>query len=233
MPGSKLLGAAGVRPVFGHLLGGADSTIVLPFPRCVPRVVNPSDLPPAELRLLLQGAPPVGSAALAVLYNRYRLHVLKVIIRNGIDSEAAEDVLHDTFIQVQKSAHKYKGDVPFSAWLSGVAKHRAVTHFRKNAKSKRNDSLDSEDAPELQDHAIDLLKDTEYELNSKALRGCIERLSPEHRTVIDMTLLHDFSESQIAEAMGCPKGTVKSRLSIARDKIEKCMHRRLNLRSMP
>lgn len=146
------------------------------------------------------------------------------IVKN---SEDVLDVSQEVFLKVYKSIGTFKGDSEFSTWLYRIAKNTALDFVRK---SKQNTvSIDSSgeesEGFDIPDESIGsspekkALQKEKTELLHKAIRN----LSDEHREIIILRDLNDYSYEDIAQRLGIEPGTVKSRLHRARESLRKIL----------
>lgn len=149
------------------------------------------------------------------LYQVYGQPMYAYALRITGDSARAEDVLQDTLVTIWKSAGTYRGASRLKAWLLGIVHHTAV----KSLRHPFNPITD-----EMEETVEDsLLKPEELVQNQEAasrLRNGIEQLSPEHRAVLDLVFYQGLTLKESADVIGCPVGTVKSRLSYARNRLK-------------
>ena len=124
---------------------------------------------------------------------------------------------------------KFKGDSEFSTWLYRVAKNCAYDFVRK--KKNLSVSLDTsgEDGEgfDLPDTDVSSNPEKKFlqEEKSRLLRSCIEKLSKEHREVIILRDINNYSYDKIALMLDIEQGTVKSRISRARDALRKILEK--------
>ena len=153
--------------------------------------------------------------AMQVLFSRHRLMVHRFLLRLVRDETVAEDAVSDTFLDVWRQAGDFQGRSRVSTWLLSIARFKALTVLRK----RRDSGLDEDWAAEIEDEA-DTPEVTSQKLDKgAAIRLCMERLSAEHREVIDLVYYHEASVDEVAEIVGIPEGTVKTRLFHARKKL--------------
>lgn len=165
--------------------------------------------------LLLDRVAHKDSEALAQLYSRFARPLFSYLFHLVGQKELAEDVLQEVMVIVWQQAHLYQGTGQVASWIFGIAHHQAFKALRRN----RLD-VDLETAVELPDEVtvpeVELLRRTTHDAIARAL-AC---LSPEHREVLELAFFQDFSGKEIAAIVGIPLGTVKSRLSYARQALK-------------
>jgi RNA polymerase sigma-70 factor (ECF subfamily) len=169
--------------------------------------------------------------AFRTLFERYhrRAYALAVgVVRNQDD---ALDVVQDAFIKAHKYLDKFEGNSSFYTWLYRIVMNLAIDHIRKHRRV-RPVELDEQ---RLEDGGADgdgllpklLGSNPGRALMDKEIRQRIDvalgELSENHRSVLVMRELEGLSYEEMAQAMGCSKGTIMSRLFHAR----KNMQRRL------
>ena len=146
------------------------------------------------------------------------------------NDQDAEDLLQDTFLSAFRSFHQYTAGTNCKSWLFRIA-HNA---FRKRWRKKENQvpkvAIDDEGGDFiLHQHLME--KDKTYQDNpekrvleqipSPDLREALERLSEQARTVLLLCDVEDLSYQEVADILGVPLGTVRSRLSRARSSVQR------------
>lgn len=148
--------------------------------------------------------------ALAALYDRYRLILFSLILRILHDRQEAEDVLQEAFLQVWRRANDFdpaRGRA--FTWLVTIARSRALDRLRMLAsRSRFVDADEQAGADELIDTAQELVKSEEGEIVRRALR----ELPSEQRRTLLLAYFEGLTQAEIAERLGDPLGTVKTRM---------------------
>jgi len=127
----------------------------------------------------------------------------------------AEDLAQETFIKAYKKLHTLKEPGKLKSWLYHIARNTAVDFFRKNknrAIPVDHDvlaSLAKEEGPNYEQ----VIEQNNY---SKEIRGCVDLLKAEEKTLINLLYFHDFSYKQISTMLNINQNTLKSRLRRAR-----------------
>lgn len=167
----------------------------------------------------------------------YQKKVYTIAYRYMGRREEAEDLAQEAFIKVYRSLKTFRGDSSFSTWLYHVVTNVCRDALRKNSRKLEEDSLDcavttekGEIRREIVDWSMSPALLYEQKELGEFLQSLIDQLSPEYKAVIVMREIQDMSYDEIAQAMDCSLGTVKSRLSRARktmrDMIESSMEQR-------
>jgi len=155
--------------------------------------------------------------AMRALYLRHERRVFRFIMRMVGDRCLAEEVLSEVFFDVWKKAGHFEGRSSASTWVLGIARHKALTAAA--AKSRPFESLDGVAAMSVVDQTADpdaAMLDHERHL---ILRRCLAALSPEHREIIDLVYYQEKTVRQIADLLGIPENTVKTRMFYARKRL--------------
>jgi RNA polymerase sigma-70 factor (ECF subfamily) len=165
--------------------------------------------------------------AFELLLTRHRRPVFNFILRFVGSRELAEDVLQETFLRVIKGADAYQRQAKFTTWLYTIARNLCVDNSRR-AKHRKAQSLDAPlsnnpDSSTLLDvlPAEQLATDRQAsnkELHAR-LHAAIATLSEEQREVFLMREFLDLPFKEIAEVVGVPENTVKSRMRYALEKL--------------
>jgi RNA polymerase sigma-70 factor (ECF subfamily) len=150
--------------------------------------------------------------ALTELYTRYRGAVFAYLLRLTPDQHLAEDLLQETFVAAWKSAASFAGRSTVKTWLIGVAHRQAHNVLRRRPEPLAGEEelaqLVAAD-PQPEDAA---LAQASYE----ELLTAIARLSLAHRETLALAFGQEMPAAEIAEALGVPVGTVRSRLRDAK-----------------
>lgn len=165
--------------------------------------------------------------AFEVLLARHRKPVYNFILRFIGDKETAEDLLQEAFMRVIKGAEAYKRQAKFTTWLYTIARNLCVDQTRRR-KHRKHASLDAPmDATDESGTLLDVIPSKEMasdrlssnkELHATMTRA-IEALSEEQREVFLMREFLDMPFKQIADVVGVPENTVKSRMRYALEKL--------------
>jgi RNA polymerase sigma-70 factor (ECF subfamily) len=156
----------------------------------------------------LKGVQAGQSRALAELYDRYTPLLYPLVLRILRSAADAEDALQDAWIQVWKRAATYdprRGSV--AAWLLTVARTRALDRYRsKSARDRAESSVDPEPPSRPADPPVSAFQG---QLGER-VRHALGTLTPQQREVLETAYFGGLSQSEIADRLGAPLGTVKS-----------------------
>lgn len=184
--------------------------------------MDPSVLESADDHVVLNRIAAGDEGALAELYRRYAPAVLSFVITRTTSRELAEEVSADVWVGCWRSASAFRGDSKVLTWLLGIAKRQIWTHTRRKPivtvpLEDYQEGLATADA----DPAV-LVTTNESEA---ALVDALKSLSPELVEVVTLVWVHDLPYDQVAEAVGIPIGTVRSRIFRARRVLKETLRR--------
>lgn len=146
------------------------------------------------------------------------------------DATLAQDVVQETFLKVFRSIGKFEFRSSFKSWLYRVAVNEAITLLRRRRIKEELDPMPGASQEQQRGRVVRAWQPEEAVLDSeerRLLRNAIGRLDPVHRSVVVLKYFHEFSDTEIAAIIGCPPGTVKSRLHRARELLRNQMARQL------
>jgi RNA polymerase sigma-70 factor, ECF subfamily len=124
------------------------------------------------------------------------------------DGAAAEDIAQESFLAAVRALDRFDRRRPFGPWLHRIVVNRAIDWARARELRRESELLDMHAAAE---HGVELEDETIANL---------ARLSPEHRAVIVLRHLLEYTPGEIAELLGLPRGTVNSRLRRGLDSLK-------------
>jgi RNA polymerase sigma-70 factor, ECF subfamily len=167
--------------------------------------------------------------AFCLLVEPWQTRLLRQAAALSGDLSTAEDLVAETFVEAWKSLARYDGTCRFSTWLYAILLHRRQKWIRR-ARARpvalawlpafvrdhfvtRQENVPSPEPSPAEDAA-------RHE-NSALMRHCIARLPEKHRQIILLRFYEDASLPDMAKILGCPVGTVKSRLHHALEKLRK------------
>ncbi len=176
-----------------------------------------------ELVARVQGG---DKAAFDLLVLKYQNKLVNLISRYVYDSSEVYDVAQEAFIKAYRALPNFRGDSAFYTWLYRIAINTAKNHLVAMGRRPPGSDIDAEEA-EQYDGAADLREyDTPEGMLLKdqverTVADAMQQLPEDLRTAITLRELEGLTYEEIAEAMGCPVGTVRSRIFRAREAIQK------------
>ena len=184
-----------------------------------------TDLPNGDISALLNRIARGDDKAAKTLYGHY-FRFLYAYVRHQLPSDqAAEEVTQDVFISVFLKPQAFGGNSKFSTWLCAISKNKSVDWWRKNKEVLTADHTDESAEDDEIDPDWDFVAQLEEKQDHDALRHCVDKLPVEQKEAVFWTYFKEESVDVVAKQMGCPMGTVKSRLFNARRSLHDCMTR--------
>ena len=134
----------------------------------------------------------------------------------------AEDAVQEGFVKAHRALGRFRADAPFRPWLLAIVANEARNRRRSAARRQSLALRLAEDRPAGEAAPSPEAAVLDHERRAELL-AALERLRPEDREVIGCRYLLELSEAETAEVLRCPKGTVKSRLSRALERLRTSM----------
>jgi RNA polymerase sigma-70 factor (ECF subfamily) len=157
--------------------------------------------------------------AMQVLFARHHVRVYRFVLRLVRNEATAEDLISEVFLDVWRQAGKFEGRSAVSTWMLSIARFKALSALRRRPEAE----LDEETAERIEDDADDPETTLAKKDKSSQLRQALERLSNEHREIIDLVYYHEKSVEEVAGIVGIPAATVKTRMFYARKKLSELL----------
>ncbi len=165
------------------------------------------------------------SRAFDVLVQKYQFKVINLVGRY-VQGDEAQDVAQEALIKAFRGLKNFRGDSAFYTWLYRIAVNSAKNYLMSSSKKKSSLQVDIDDAEYFDDatlmrdqHTPDHMLQTE-ELQQRVFQT-IHELPEDLKTALTLREMDGMSYEDIAETMGCPIGTVRSRIFRAREAVDK------------
>lgn len=156
-------------------------------------------------------------SALAILYDRWAQSVYSLVAHLLKDADGAEDVVEETFWQVWQRASSYdvsRGTV--RTWLLTIGRSRALDRLRSR---KRNHEDISADLSLVRDPSSDPSQEVEGAERRQLVYAALIELPDEQRRALELAYFRGLSQSEIADFLGEPLGTIKTRMRLGMQKL--------------
>jgi RNA polymerase sigma-70 factor (ECF subfamily) len=175
----------------------------------------------ALIRLILQAR----TEALGELYDRYGRLVFSLALNSVGDPATAEEVTQDVFLRVWQRAGQYRADRgAVSTWLTGITRHRAIDQLRRRGSRPEQHSVAwAELAPGDEPTSNGPERETALVLEREWVRGAVAQLPDEQKQVLALAYFQGLAQSQIAEVLNLPLGTVKTRIRLGMQKLRQTL----------
>jgi len=149
---------------------------------------------------------------IAHLYDHYSPALFGVIIRIVEEQETAEDLLQEVFVKIWKNVQSYdKSKGKLYTWMLNIARNSAIDRLRSKDYriSGKVQSIDNSV------YSINKVHHTSNNVDHIGLKKVVEQLTPTHQVVIDLLYFKGYTQSEAAEELKIPLGTVKTRVKMA------------------
>ena len=164
--------------------------------------------------------------AYELLYDRHAGPVYGLIMRMIKDRHLAEDLLQEIFWQVWQSAHQYQGSGVAAAWLFRIARNRCLDELRRQRARPSSAGPNITDMLEQQNlDAADASTESHPEImfNRGRIQEALNNIPPDQRVCLEWAYFDGYTQREIAEIINVPVGTVKSRMRIGLEKLERLL----------
>lgn len=200
--------------------GNGDQVVAVASMRLLPALrVSPTRSHPVEDDALLRRAGAGDAAAFKEVFVRHRADVARLVYRMLSGPSDLEDVVQEVFVQVFRSLKDFRGQSKFSTWLHRVTVNVVLMHRR----SARSRPVLTEEAPsDVVADERQALPDEDAERceRMRAFQRLLARLAEKKRVVFVLHELEGLAPTEIAEIVGAPVLTVRTRLFYARRELE-------------
>jgi RNA polymerase sigma-70 factor (ECF subfamily) len=161
-------------------------------------------------------------AAYELLYRRHAQVMFNLIARVVRDSATAEELLQDVFWQIWEHAHQYRGSGAALAWMMRVARNRSLDELRRQ---RVRPSTVSADAAEVENVAdVTTTEETvEMQMRRAQVQRALDSIPEDQRLCLELAYFEGLSQREIAEQTNLAVGTIKSRIRIGLEKIERLL----------
>jgi len=163
--------------------------------------------------------------AFDLLVRKYQHKLISVVSRYVNDWSECQDVTQEAFVRAYRAIGSFRGDAQFYTWMYKIAINTAKNHLVSQGRRPPTEDVVIEDAVQFEGATrLHESATPERELMRQEIEqtvfATVQRLPEELRTAITLREVDGLSYEEIAEAMGCPIGTVRSRIFRAREAID-------------
>ncbi len=165
-------------------------------------------------------------SAFDLLVLKYQHRIIQLVNRFVKDPSEAQDVAQEAFVKAYRALGNFRGDSAFYTWLYRIAINTAKNYLVSRSRRHSDYEVDLNDAEQIEgarqlkglDTPDSLLMNDQI---VEAIKEAIDGLPDEMKTAIMLREFEGMRYEEIAEAMDCPVGTVRSRIFRAREAIDK------------
>lgn len=166
-------------------------------------------------------------AAYEILYDRHASTIYGLILRIVNDARIAEELLQDVFWHIWRDAEQFDNSGAARAWMFRIGRNRSLDELRRRkARPQVDERVEIEDAHRSAGtEQASAESEAEYQLNRRDIQMAMDDLPPEQRACVELAYFEGLSHSEIMGKLDIPIGTVKSRLRIGMEKLERSLRR--------
>lgn len=176
-------------------------------------------------RALVEAVQQGDKQAFGLLVRKYEHKVIGLVSRYVRSHAECEDIAQESFIRAWRAIGSFRGDSAFYTWLYKIAVNTAKNHLVAQGRRPPSGDVDADDAEYMA--GAERMRDNatpEHEMMRQEIEqtvfATVQALPEELRTAITLREVDGLSYDEIADAMGCPIGTVRSRIFRAREAID-------------
>ncbi len=173
------------------------------------------------IRLITRGQ----ADALSALYDRYSRLVFSLAINTVGDSATAEEITLDVFTRVWNKADTYQTErAQVRTWLASIARYRSIDVLRRRGVRPEQHSVGwAEVSPDVMPSVDGPEASTELALQSERVRAAIRQLPESQQETLALAYFKGYTHQEIADVLGQPLGTVKTRIRLAMQKLREML----------
>jgi RNA polymerase sigma factor (sigma-70 family) len=154
--------------------------------------------------------------AMEALYDMYSAY--GVIFRIVGEETLAEDILQETFVKIWHSFSSYSTEKGrLFTWMVNIARNLSIDKVRSKDFRNQNKNQEIENTVNL----IDEQKNTTYKPELLGIKDLVQTLRPEQKSILDLVYFKGYTHVEVADELGIPLGTVKTRLRMAIQELRK------------
>jgi RNA polymerase sigma-70 factor, ECF subfamily len=152
-------------------------------------------------------------------YSRHNVRIYRYTLRLTNDAALAEDVVAEVLIDVWRQAGRFRAKSQVATWLLAIARNKAISALRRSS----DIPLDDDMATTIADPSDDAETMAENRDRRAMVQRSLSQLPRLQREVIDLVYYHEKSIAEVAEIVGVPPSTVKTRMFYARKRMQKLL----------
>lgn len=173
------------------------------------------------IRAVASGSVP----ALSALYDRFARLIFSLAVNIVSDSALAEEITQDVFVQVWNKAGTFHADQGhLNTWLSSITRHRAIDMLRRRGVRMESHQVGWDDSttPDLPDDFL-VEENLETQQRQRRVRMAVAALPENQQRALALAYFKGYTHQQVAEELGEPLGTVKTRIRLAMQKLREVL----------
>ena len=157
-------------------------------------------------------------AAMRTLYLRHSEALQRFVASRLRDKFEVADVVHNTMLEVWRSAGRFEGRSNVRSWMFSIARFKTIDHIRKQSRTEL--AAPDEDLPDETPDAEAVIAASQ---DAARVRDCVDKLAGHQRVAVHMAFFEDMTYAEIAEIEDVPQGTIKTRIFHAKKLLMRCL----------
>ncbi|HMT10224.1 MAG TPA: sigma-70 family RNA polymerase sigma factor [Ignavibacteria bacterium] len=146
------------------------------------------------------------------MYDKYSAFLYGIIVRIVHSEETAEDVMQEVFVKIWKNIGSFDPEkAKLVTWIGNIARNLAIDKIRSKEYKNSLQNHDIEDYVNI----IEESPSSAFNPEHIGVKEMLEKLTPEHRVLIDMVYFQGYTQAEVSVKLGIPLGTVKTRIRSA------------------
>ncbi|CAZ94582.1 RNA polymerase ECF-type sigma factor [Zobellia galactanivorans] len=167
---------------------------------------------------LLQQCLDGNQSAQLEVYNRYYKAMYNTALRIIKQSDEAEDIMQESFLNAFTKLHTFKGEVTFGSWLKRIVINNSIYHYRK--RSKKNEVALEDVLHKVEDNEVDASGPHEFtELKAQKVMETMKRLKDNYRISLTLYLIEGYDYEEICEIMNMSYANCRTTISRAKESL--------------
>jgi RNA polymerase sigma-70 factor (ECF subfamily) len=159
--------------------------------------------------------------AMELLFTRHNVRTYRFITRITGNPALSEEIVSEVFLEVWRGAGGFKGRSDVSTWILAIARHKAISALRHETDAQLDHDIaamivDDADDPETRAHQMSC---------GAVIRKCLMQLPPALQELVDLVYYQEKTVAEVAQIVGIPPGTVKTRMLRVRGRMEELLLR--------
>lgn len=171
---------------------------------------------------LLQLVAQQNLAAYDLLYQRHAQVIYNLLVRIVREPATAEDLMQDVFWQIWENAHQYRGSGAALAWMMRVARNRALDQLRRQRVRPAMIPTDTEEVENIAASST-VEEAVENRMRRAQVQQALNSIPEDQRICLELAYFEGLSQREIAEQTNMAVGTIKSRIRIGLEKVERML----------
>ena len=158
------------------------------------------------------------------LYREYYPRLYEFIVRILGKPDGVEETINDTMLVVWNKAHEFRGRSKVSTWIFGIAYKKALKRLKADKRTAEREIQRDVEQEDTRDPA-DVIS---HRRMAEHIRTAVGGLPPAQRSIVHLAFFYGYSYSEIAQIVGCPVNTVKTRMFYARERLRPVLDHAMN-----